>query len=62
MWPATNRAERLKYRASEEDQTKKLHLPQEISKVVSDKLDLCTTLKFASLNKKILLVRKYKTY
>jgi len=26
-------------------------LPREISQVVSDKLDLCTTLKFATLNK-----------
>ena len=51
MWPAMLRADQLKYRAFEEDQTKDLHLPREISQVVSDKLDLCNTLKFASLNK-----------
>ena len=45
------RAEKLQYRAFEEDPNKASHLPREISQVVSYKLDLCDTLKFATLNK-----------
>ena len=51
MWPAMLRSEQLRYRAFNDDPTKAKHLPPEISQVVSDKLDICTTLKFASLNK-----------
>ena len=64
MWPAMLRAEQLQYRAFEEDPTRANHLPREISQVVFDKLDLCNTLKFATLNKlgRTISRKKYKMY